>query len=180
MNIEQDLEDAARVILADANYGFNAKLAAALTAYGASEFGFVINFTEPSENFTLEKVTSFETGDLSTIKSWPALSLYVDTFQYTGGEKFIEFSGTALVQVDVFLRFQFRDGTGHGMESHKSRSVANAVCHAMRQVFQRRGVAWPSGMTYHGQISGERTGLIPMADGWRNQLSFQLQIEVNR
>ncbi len=182
MNIRKPLRDAAVTALADATFGFNAKLAAELAAASVIGHGFTIDFGANSANFLQSYYTSAGEVDLSAIRSWPAMVAYTTQYQPTQVEKFRQISGTLLLNVDVYLRFAFRDvgGSAYAMEGNNTEDVADAVEGAVLEVFQRRALTWPSGYTYTGNITPTREPVAQMADGYMQRLAFQLEFEVNR
>lgn len=182
MNIGKPIRDAVVAAMADASYGFNAKLAEEFTAASVTGHGFTIDFGTASANFLQSKYSSAGEVDLSAIRTWPAIAVYTDGLQPTQVEKFRQACGTLLMNVDIYLRFAFRDagGSAYAMEGNNTEDVADCVDGAIREVFQRRAIAWPSGYTYGGLITPTRDYVSQMADGYMQRLSFQLQFEVSK
>ncbi len=182
MNIGKPIRNAVVAAMADTTYGFNAMLAAELTAASVIGHGFTIDFGVNSANFLQSKYSSAGEVDLSAVRTWPAIAAYTNGFQPTQVEKFRQASGTLFFNVDIYLRFAFRDvgGSAFAMEGSNTEDVADCVWGAMVEVFQRRALTWPSGYSYAGYITPNPDYVAQMADGYIQRLSFQLQFEVNR
>lgn len=182
MNIRKPIRDAAVTALADATYGFNTKLSAEFTAASVTGHGFTIDFGATSKNFLQSYYTSAGDVDLSAVQTWPAIVVYTTQYQPTQLEKFRQISGSLLLNVDVYLRFAFRDvgGSAYAMEGNNTEDVADCVEGAVLEVFQRKALTWPSGYTYGGLIVPTREPVAQMGDGYMQRLAFQLQFEVSK
>ncbi len=178
MNIRKDIRDAMVEALASPIDGFNARLAAVAGEYGIQPFDF--DFGSDSYNFLQAFYGVPEDVELSAIRQWPAMALYTTNATRNGLQKGVGFSGAVQAHVDIYLRYRLRDESVTDMETRDTESIADAVEDALLSVFQRRGLAWPTGCTYNGEINCDRDPVVLYGDGYLQRLPTQLRFEVNR
>lgn len=178
MNIRKDIRVAMVAALADSTLGFNARLAAVAGEYAIQPFE--LDFGPDSYNFLQAFYGVPEDVELSAIRQWPAMVLYTTNATRNGQQKSVGFSGSVQAHIDIYLRYRLRDETVVDIETRDPESIADAVEDALLSVFQRRGLAWPTGCTYNGDINCDRDPVVLYGDGYLQRLATQLKFEVNR
>jgi hypothetical protein len=170
------VRDAVKTALADVTYGFNAKLAAIASTYGVTAWTF--NFSAGSSNF-LQAYLGGEDVDMTQIATFPAMLIYTTGMQQSAREKLRTFSGNLICNIDIYLQYAYRlDGVSFP-EQDDIEKYSDAVSDVLTEIFQRRALAWPAGVSYSYQFQFEPDPAIPLADGWRQRLACQLAFQVN-
>ena len=175
--VRKIVRDAVRDILADATYGFNPILAATAADYAIEPW--VITYDQPGGNFFQGFLVGESAVEMADVLTYPAQVLYTTASENIVREKGRQFSGAVAVSIDNYIRFESRrDGVGLP-EPWDADAWADCVEDVLIQVLHRRGLAWPTGVSYGGKYQIAREPIVQLPDGWAQRIPMQLAIEVN-
>jgi hypothetical protein len=152
-------------VMQDSDYGFNARMAAALPAYGISEEIQINWATAEGTYYGPLGSAGIKLSTLSgrlTFRTEPAGS------QFTGEALGCKWSGNVNAKLVFRLEFSIREGDDNLPEETEAATIAAAIEDSVVEVFQSPTIGWGSlGVTYcPAPDCNEGYMFEQLADGW--------------
>lgn len=170
--ITKAARDAVRARLMDAQYGFNAAMAAAAPGYGIAPIA--LDFSATGKRF-FEGFVHPDQVENSTSARYPLAMLYGAIAQNRNLTKHAAFSGQVQVIFQVWLSWR------KGNAVANTEDAVDAVEDALVRVFQDHGwaAAYTEPLVYNGDLTVARAQLEQTGENWRQGITARLTFEVD-
>lgn len=168
-------------VLSDGDYGFNAKLAAALSEYEITEqAGLQLQWGADSQTVFNGQLAG-DDEDIAQLKGQLTLRIWTSRSQWTGDTKGGKWSGRVTAHLDFLAHFSHRESDDDSIETMDTESVPDAIEDAVIEVLARESIAWGNDFRvgYVGQPSCDRPPANLLDDGWEQFIPITIEFRVD-
>jgi hypothetical protein len=175
---------AMRTALADADEGFNARLAEVAPTYGIDPF--LIDWTLPSDSFIQSHVDRAG-REVSKLVTGVTVAIYT-SLSAQSREEVSKMGGGFVMQITAHLDFEvnFKGADGEGVEATEdvTEEIADAIEDAVLLVLCDRNTStgaalWEHPYFFKGDFACARGPIVQEEDGYSQRLPFTFIYEVN-